>query len=493
MTAASTSAPIARRGRGRESSILALLGLALLPNVGMRVLELSMNNTARLVNLDYLAVAFLAPLLGRWRTALALALALFFDLVTIMAPAFHFEVADVLPAVGEVFAARPLVWIVIAVSLTAVLVGVSYALLRLLPSPATGMRARLTLIVVGISLLLADALNGSGHLLASRRAYLPFNIAGSALLENVMAVAGRNRRTDVDDIPVTRVESATSPLLARLRAGDERATGARHVVLVIVESLARFRSDAVHRALMQTLDDSALARRYDVRTGDVPFLGATTAGEFRELCGEQRTFRNAPSAPRSDCLPQLLRAAGFRTFALHGFRETLFDRARWYPLVGFDSIVGERAMRQQGISESCGTIFRGICDREAAEVVRRTLAEAPASERRFVYWLTLSAHFPVDESAIRAVPEVCASTGVTDETLCLLMRVWATDLASLRAIAMDPGLPPTRFIVVGDHQPPLGARQLEFFVPGIVPYIELLPRGGPSARQTPDTAGLPAP
>ena len=458
---------------------MALLGLALLPNLGMRILELSMNGTARLVNLDYLAVAFLAPLLGRWRTVVVLAVTLFFDLITIMAPAFHFEVADVLPAIGEVYAARPLIWVALAMSLTAVLVGVSYAFVRLLPPPTTTPRARVSLILLGITLLVADALNGSGHLLATQRAHLPLNIAGSATLENVIGVADRNRRTAADDAPVTRVESATSALLTRLRAGEAGAAGARHVVLVIVESLGRFRSEAAHRALMQTLDDSALASRYDVRTGDVPFLGATTAGEFRELCGEQRTFRNAPTAPRRDCLPQLLRDAGFRTFALHGFRETLFDRARWYPLVGFDSIIGERAMRQRGITDACGTIFRGICDHDAASVVRQTLAEAPASERRFVYWLTLSAHFPVDESAIRGISEVCASTGVTDETLCLLMRVWSDDLAAVRAIALDPALPPTRVIVVGDHQPPLGARQLESFAPGVVPYVDLLPHVAP--------------
>ena len=479
MTTASTNARLDQKRSLWQSPSTSLLGLALLPNLCMRALELFVSGTARLVNLDYLAVALLAPYLGRWRTIAVLSAALFLDLITTLAPAFHFEVADVLPSAVAVFTARPFTWVALAFVLGVALFGVSYVLVRSRPSAVAGARTSTVLVAVAIALLTADALNGSGNLLNSRRAYLPFNIAGSATLENVLAAAGRNRRTAADDAPVTRVVSATSVLLGQLRASDAGAPGARHVVLVIVESLPRFRSDAAQRALMQALDDSALASRYDVRTGDVPFLGATTAGEFRELCGEQRTFRNAPIAPRRDCLPQLLRAAGFRTFALHGFRETLFNRARWYPLVGFDSIMGERAMRQRGITGACGTVFRGICDRDAASVVRQTLAEAPASERRFVYWLTLSAHFPVDESAIRGVPEVCVRTGVTDKTLCLLMRVWSTDLEAVRAIALDPALPPTRFIVVGDHQPPLGARELQFFSPGVVPYVELLPKVAP--------------
>jgi hypothetical protein len=154
----------------------------------------------------------------------------------------------------------------------------------------------------------------------------------------------------------------------------------------------------------------------------------------------------------------------------------------WYPLLGFDLIVGERSMRMRGIRTACGTVFRGICDADAGRVFVNTLRDAPSRERRFVYWLTLSAHFPVDESAIDTIPEVCVSRpSDRDETVCLLMRVWSLDLQAVRTAALDPALPPTRFIVVGDHQPPLTVEQLRLFEPDVVPFVELSPRSNGAA------------
>lgn len=50
---------------------------------------------------------------------------------------------------------------------------------------------------------------------------------------------------------------------------------------------------------------------------------------------------------------------------------------------------------------------------------------------------------------------------------------------NVAAAALDPSLPPTLFVVVGDHTPPFATRRKQgLFVPERVPYVVLAPRWG---------------
>ena len=208
------------------------------------------------------------------------------------------------------------------------------------------------------------------------------------------------------------------------------------------------------------------------------FDGPTTAGEFRELCGELRTYRSAPTSPEPACLPARLHRMGYTTIALHGFRRGFFNRKSWYPLIGVDSIIDEETIRASGDVSQCGTIFRGPCDGAVAPLFTRLLMTAP-NAHRLVYWLTLSAHFPADARAAEGSTFYCAVSPdlAADESACMLARIWSLDLASVRATALAGGLPQTRFIIVGDHAPPLpGDRLARLFATDVVPFVELVPR-----------------
>src|SRR5207245_1958944 len=118
-----------------------------------------------------------------------------------------------------------------------------------------------------------------------------------------------------------------------------RAIGAVHVVLVIVESLGRTKDSTGDSATFAPLLSEAVRRQYVVRVGTVPFHGATTSGELRELCGVAADYRAVNRVNLQDCLPARLQTGGFHTVALHGYSGAFFDRYAWYPRLGFQEIL----------------------------------------------------------------------------------------------------------------------------------------------------------
>lgn len=107
------------------------------------------------------------------------------------------------------------------------------------------------------------------------------------------------------------------------------------------------------------------------------------------------------------------------------------------------------------------------------------LASAPAGERRFIYWLTLSSHLPIDRAGAEGSTLDCSQVGVGRRfrDACALMQMHRLVAEEVAAIAVDPALPPTRFVLVGDHPPPFVSRdtRAEFAVDE-VPFIELIPK-----------------
>jgi len=96
-----------------------------------------------------------------------------------------------------------------------------------------------------------------------------------------------------------------------------------------------------------------------------------------------------------------------------------------------------------------------------------------------VYWLTLSSHLPVDRAAPEGSTLDCSqiAVGRRFKDICALMRMHRLVAEELAAIATDPALPSTRFIVVGDHPPPFFSRDARSqFVQDEVPFIELVPK-----------------
>jgi len=74
-----------------------------------------------------------------------------------------------------------------------------------------------------------------------------------------------------------------------------------------------------------------------------------------------------------------------------------------------------------------------------------------------------------------------AALAAESPLLCALFTVHHNLSEAITRMAMDPSLPPTDFLIVGDHMPPFFAREARMrFDPDHVPWILL--RAKPAAK-----------
>lgn len=259
---------------------------------------------------------------------------------------------------------------------------------------------------------------------------------------------------------------------------DQAPADRRHVVVILVEALGAPVSPAARAQFDADWDRPEWRRRYDVQDGLVPYFGATTSGEMRELCGRWKLDESVPFGP-SECLPQRMRQAGYQTTALHGFGGALFDRRQWWARAGFEHIAFGAEVERAG-ARHCGGVFPGACDTDVPAEIDALLKHADRPQ--FIYWVTLNSHLPVIADASLGTADCRlggAALAAESPLLCPLFEVHHRLADAITRMAMDPSLPPTDFLIVGDHMPPFFAREARMrFDPRHVPWILLHARGG---------------
>lgn len=258
------------------------------------------------------------------------------------------------------------------------------------------------------------------------------------------------------------------------QAGIEQPNSSnRHLVIIVVEALG-VPAGVQEQAIFATdWDRPHWRQRYDVSDGEIPFYGSTTSGELRELCNVRGDYADVASFA-ANCLPARYRAAGYETRAYHGFSETLFERDSWYPQIGFSDATFRDGLAQQGVSH-CSGVFAGSCDREIPALIAAQLKAAETPQ--FVYFLTLNTHLPIMRDASLNTMECNLGTGNWAEEnpqLCRLFLLHRQLADEIDALAMDPDLPPTDFLIVGDHFPPFFDRtDRSRFAADVVPWVFL--------------------
>jgi hypothetical protein len=255
------------------------------------------------------------------------------------------------------------------------------------------------------------------------------------------------------------------------------ATG-HHVVVVLVEALGQ-PAGRVERQLFEADWNRPEWRgRYQVSHGRTPYYGSTTSAELRELCGAWGEYARFDFA-RAHCLPQRYKQAGYRTTAMHSFAGRLFDRAHWYPKLHFDRIEFGPDLERNGVS-ACGGMFPGACDRDVPALIAQRLKAATQPE--MIYWLTLNSHLPVVEDSTLGTQD-CAfgpsAWSAENPQVCRLFLAHHRVADALHAMLMDPALPPTDVLIVGDHMPPFFDRDSRLRFDGShVPWILLRNKDG---------------
>jgi len=474
--------PDARPLAGRFAYLVAYL---ILPNGAFAFAARFVYSVRASVNLDYLVLGMVAPSLPYGVTLALYACLVVVDLIAAVGAIYHFRPSDLVVIVADLAHFNALT-ILPVLGLALFMVGLLATSAVLVARQGWSYVAwnRASVALAGILLLGSDIINGTSVFSRSGQTIIPLNIATSQVYRMADAAVGVVR--DELDRGKTGPRQMAAGATARWSRSDGSDGGgarisARHAVLVIVESFGVFRDPAAHEAILSVFRDPRVTRRYRVMEGTVPFHGATTTAEFRELCGFRLKLHEADRETLSNCLPWRLRAEGFRTVAIHGFTKRFFRRWQWYPWIGIERSLFAEDMRGGPALRSCGAAFRGVCDTDAAGLVEKELLDAPKGERRFVYWLTLNSHIPTDrETASRSTFD-CRSLGTIGEypDVCGLTRVIHLALSSVIDVALHPELEATHFLIVGDHSPPfvLDSRR-QLFLDDRVPVVELQPYGG---------------
>ena len=274
------------------------------------------------------------------------------------------------------------------------------------------------------------------------------------------------------------MNSAFSHAMAFLNQPD--AVKSPDVVLIVVESWGLPLDDHLAQALNAPYDDPAVAHKYDVSFGAVPFGGSTVPGEARELCHSRMGFELLVASPEAlhGCLPALFHARNYDNLAVHGYFGSMFQRKTWYPKIGFDQIWFLKDLDKMGLPE-CDGAFPGTCDAAIAGWIGSSLLSVDTGKTRFIYWVTLNSHLPVPVHPNLTDDGVCSTQPLLRDSLptCSWFRLVRNVHRSVQQLALSPSARPTVFVVVGDHAPPFADPKLRRnFSATDVPYVLLTPR-----------------
>lgn len=251
----------------------------------------------------------------------------------------------------------------------------------------------------------------------------------------------------------------------------------RNLVLVVVEALGVPAMELDRRIFDADWNRPHWRNRYDVTSGTVPFYGSTTRGEMRELCDRWQDYGQVAEFA-AECLPSRYRNAGYETHAFHGFDGSLFSRQEWYPQIGFDNSTFRTDLMQAGLSHCVG-VFAGACDRQIPPLIAERLKRA--TRPQLIYFLTLNTHLPIvanDGLGTANCNLGNQAWAAENQEVCRLYQLQHLLADALDKVAMDEDLPPTDFLIVGDHLPPFFNRaDRARFDPASVPWILLRYRG----------------
>jgi hypothetical protein len=467
-----------------EASLF-LLVFGLLPNAVFFLLGQFIFLARPLVDVDYLLVGVLWPWVPVWLGTAGFAVALALDFVMSTAPIFHFKTVSLMQSILDAFHLDPAYGGLAFGLIVLAIAGISFAVAWAVRHSRRLWQLSGVMLFAAAATFALDVMLSANAFRANDNQTLATNIATSALFNISRAV--RATLSSQSTMPIVHdVPSATLPVFRALGDGSRLPN---RVVVVVVESLGEFVEPAANKLQFAALENADLARRYRIEKGNVEFAGSTVPGELRELCRIRLivTHPDPAQLPVAQCLPAMLRKRGYRSIAAHGFSGSLFDRSRWYPALGFDeSLFIQDIDRILGRKSRCGVSFPGACDTDVVSLLSRRLFEQ-ADHRIFAYWMTLNAHLPVYAPPGSSAIACESSRATTDAAQCNLVRHHDMVMAAIRDLALSPDLPPTLFVIVGDHMPPFFSKgQRNLYDQQHVPYAVLYPReGGLQPRGSP--------
>ncbi|NNH38073.1 sulfatase-like hydrolase/transferase [Acinetobacter terrae] len=245
----------------------------------------------------------------------------------------------------------------------------------------------------------------------------------------------------------SRFKNSTQPLFEQL---NSKKPLSKKILLVVNESWGETAKPADQAAILSKIYQKKNHLEF-INQGAFNFVGATVAGELRELCRKQPTTFNLKDADASqfrDCLPNQLKKQGYETQAIHGAMSVMYDRSSWYPKAGFEHIRFFEQLPNAGVCRA----FSGRCDVKLIPEIKNQLL---ASDRSFVYWMTLSTHAPYDDTLFIQGLDCTALKIKEKSETCHNYKLQYQFFSALSQLIDDPGMKGVEIYVAGDHSPPI--------------------------------------
>jgi hypothetical protein len=442
---------------------LCLLVAVLLPNLFLFAAAWHYGFGRPYVNLDYI-LAF-ALFCGGWRLLGigALLSLMLLDVLTLVGQLFVFVRLQDLSYFLSLVPYAPLAYQTALAGLLVLILAVCWVYWR--TGSKTMLGAALLVLNIGVLFYLYEVnfnasgnlvvWNVKGHPLVSSQAVNFYDARPSGLLADVTA--------EGEVFSVAKSERQTESWQAG--AADRPSK----LLLVVNESWGVANEAAIHDAIIEPL--TRIPGLRELRQGGISFAGATVSAELRELCGLHANHFNLSGVDQelAGCLPQQLKAEGYRTTAIHGAAGMMYDRVRWYPKAGFEQLV---FLESRPWPRRCYS-FPGACDMDLMDEVRAGLT---AEGKSFVYWLTLNTHSNFDLRDLQDDHFDCAAFGIeSTRASCRNFKLQAQFFNGLAELLADKALQDMEVIVVGDHPPPILNREDfdQYFQDARVPWVRL--------------------
>lgn len=245
------------------------------------------------------------------------------------------------------------------------------------------------------------------------------------------------------------------------------------VLYIIAESWGSLKNNEINKQIVRNIVNQKNDLQF-INMGSFYTMGATVAGELRELCSMELmnngfAFSRLNPSAFSKCLPNQLSHKSYKTIALHGANGVLYDRKDWYKHAGFqDVLFGENFIGLQRCKA-----FNGICDEKLFNVVGNKFREN-INEKLFFYWMTLTSHSPYVENDIHNRRIDCEKFAInSDGEMCRNIHLHAQFFDDLAKLLQKPEMRGVEVMVVGDHQPPFFTQDFKYVNPLTVSYIHL--------------------
>ncbi len=252
-----------------------------------------------------------------------------------------------------------------------------------------------------------------------------------------------------------KYESVSKPIFDSIKQGSS----SKKILLIVNESWGKATDINIQKALLAPLYQYSDNYEY-IDEGSFAFIGATVSGELRELCQKNATVMDISKVDDKEfanCLPSLLRQQGYDTYSVHGADSGLYNRSRWYPLIGFEHTLFKEDFREARDCES----FSGKCDYDLFEPISDILA---SKEQVMLYWLTLNTHAPYDDNLFIDGFH-CPDFSLKEESeACLVFKQQYQFFYRLSEYIQDDRMKNVEVYIVGDHAPPIVSLKDNFSV-----------------------------